>query len=116
MDRPRTTQAKRSSRFANTAPVGPEDRVLLETRTGREAPTIGREPDARQEEIREKGVGSRPVGDRTGIRQPGSGANETDDGLDATEEMVRHAAEDRPEGEETGRRRVSPAVFDRREG
>jgi hypothetical protein len=43
---------------------------------------------------------------------PGSGANETVDGLDATTEELRHAAEDTPPGTGPGKIEKIP-VFDR---
>lgn len=43
---------------------------------------------------------------------PGSGANETADGLDATTEELRHAAEDTPSGAGPGKIEKTP-VFDR---
>jgi hypothetical protein len=42
----------------------------------------------------------------------GSGANETADGLDATTEELRHAAEDTPSGDGPGKIEKTP-VFDR---
>jgi hypothetical protein len=42
----------------------------------------------------------------------GSQANETDDGLDATTEALRHAAEDTPAGDGRGKIDKTP-VFDR---
>jgi hypothetical protein len=42
----------------------------------------------------------------------GSQANETDDGLDATAEAIRHAAEDTPSGTGPGKIEKTP-VFDR---
>jgi hypothetical protein len=42
----------------------------------------------------------------------GSQANETDDGLDATAEALRHAAEDTPAGDGRGKIEKTP-VFDR---
>ena len=52
-----------------------------------------------------KQVPSRP-------HDPGSGANETVDGLDATTEELRHATEDTPAGVEPGEIEKTP-VFDR---
>ena len=43
---------------------------------------------------------------------PGSGANETVDGLDATTEELRHATEDTPSGAGPGKIEKTP-VFDR---
>ena len=45
-------------------------------------------------------------------RDPGSGANETVDGLDATTEELRHAEEDTPTGAGPGKIEKTP-VFDR---
>jgi hypothetical protein len=59
-----------------------------------------------------------PVSGETGERVParphdsGSAANETDDGLDATAEAIRHAAEDTPSGTGPGDIEKTP-VFDR---
>ena len=59
-----------------------------------------------------------PVIAETGERVParrhdaGSQANETDDGLDATAEAIRHAAEDTPSGTGPGKIEKIP-VFDR---
>ena len=59
-----------------------------------------------------------PVTAETGEQVParphdsGSAANETVDGLDATTEAIRHAAEDTPAGDGQGKIEKSP-VFDR---
>jgi hypothetical protein len=47
-------------------------------------------------------------------RDSGSAANETVDGLDATTETLRHAAEDTPAGDGQGKNEKTP-VFDRAE-
>ncbi len=97
--------------YADTAAVSKEDRVLLETATGREAST-DTDVSAAVEEIREKSVGSRPVSDKTDI--PLSGSIETVDGLDETDEMLRHMAEDTTDDEPSEREADLP-VFDRGE-
>jgi hypothetical protein len=56
-----------------------------------------REPGIERAEIREKSVGTRPVGDVTNVPFSGGGAEETEDGLDEVSESVRHAAEDLPD-------------------
>jgi len=59
-----------------------------------------------------------PVTPETGEQVParphdaGSQANETDDGLDAAAEAIRHAAEDMPAGTGSGKIEKTP-VFDR---
>jgi hypothetical protein len=46
----------------------------------------------------DKPIGARPRSEVTGRHDAGSGANETIDGLDATSEAIRRAAEDIPIG------------------
>ncbi|HEV2675870.1 MAG TPA: hypothetical protein VGV37_15215 [Aliidongia sp.] len=60
-------------------------------------PTDEDQPSIDQEEIREKSGGGRPASDVTNVHLSGTGAVETEDGLDENAEMVRHAAEDMPE-------------------
>jgi hypothetical protein len=50
---------------------------------------------------------------RTNVHDAGSGANETIDGLDATSEATRHAAEDIPTGQRPEGPVDSVPVFDR---
>jgi hypothetical protein len=63
-------------------------------------------------------INREPVTTETGGQVPtrphdsGSGANETVDGLDATTEAIRHAAEDTPSGTGPGDIEKTP-VFDR---
>lgn len=100
MDRTDRDPPTRESRYANTAEVSPQDRPALQSATGREAPAEeSQDPieQARDEEIREKGVGARPVSERTDFRTSGTGAIETEDGLDETGEQLRHTAEDIPD-------------------
>jgi hypothetical protein len=89
--------------YANQAEVDPADESLLDTPAGRDD-----KPDP--EQIRSNtpeaegapftDVGSKPR--ETGPIGPGN-EEETPDGLDETEEAIRHEAEDRPTG-----RRVRP--------
>ncbi len=101
------------SQYANTAPVSEDDRILLETVTGRLLSTeTNTNVSAAVEDIREKSVGSRPVDDKTD--KPLSGSTETVDGLDETDEMIRHMAEDTPNDDYSEREADLP-VFDRGE-
>lgn len=59
-------------------------------------------------------VGARPKSDETAIHDAGSGANETIDGLNATEEALRRGAEDIPVGD--SEREEDVPVFDRADG
>lgn len=72
---------------------GDDDRRLLETRTGRAEPDE-REPSPIRDEIEEKTDRSRPVSDRTNVHLSGTGAVETDDGLDEAAEALRRATEE----------------------
>lgn len=77
------------------------DRALLETPTGRENDHGVAERGAlAEDEIKDKEILTRPRSAVTGRHDAGSGANETDDGLNAIEEEVREFAEDLPLGEE----------------
>ena len=102
-----------TSDYANTAAVAAMDRPLLESETGRVPSTeIGTEGSAADDEIAEKSVGTRPVSDRTDFRLSGTGAIETDDGLDETAEMVRQMTEDTTDDEPSEEDEDVP-VFDR---
>lgn len=56
---------------------------------------------------------ARQVSLRTNVHDAGSGANETIDGLDSTDEAIRHAAEDIPTGQRPEGQIESVPVFDR---
>jgi len=104
--------------YANTAEVSQEDRPLLPSATGRERsakeqPAKEGEESVFDQEVREKGQGSRPVDDRTNFHLSGTGAIETDDGLDETSEMTRHVAEDIPDEGITDEPDEDEPVFDR---
>ena len=102
--------------YANTSQTDPGDRAILESATGRVAPDDdGEQSDiesVREDEIREKSFGSEPASERTNFHTSGSGAIETDDGLDEIEEAVRQAAEDVRENDAADR---DGPVFDRGE-
>jgi hypothetical protein len=101
------------SPFANTGQLGPAEAPLLESPTGRSPSTeTGQEDSVENDEITEKSVGTRPVDDQTDFHLSGTGAIETDDGLDETSEMVREMAEDTTDDQPTEARADLP-VFDR---
>jgi hypothetical protein len=100
---------ERTSPYANTSQTSPGDQQILESPTGRVAHDAEGETTAAEDEISEKSVGARPVSDETDFRLSGTGAIETEDGLDELEESVRHTAEDIRDG----RRPDDEPVFDR---
>jgi hypothetical protein len=79
----RTEKPKARSRFANSGEVNETDAPSLPSSTGRE----GSSP-----------VGARPRSEVTGRRDAGSGANQTVDGLNSSEEAMRRGAEEVPIG------------------
>jgi len=95
------------------AKAGERERGLPATDQGREPGDDEELPSLADEEIAAKTVGARPLGDVTD-QHDASGDEETDDGLNATDEAVRHAAEDLPSSEEDDGLDSVP-VFDRRE-
>ena len=102
------------STYANSAEVGEEDRTLLESPTGRVLSTDEQDSGELTEEVRGKRGGARPVRDATDFHLSGTGAIETEDGLDESAESLRHSAEDLPD--EDVRRREDGSVFDRWSG
>jgi hypothetical protein len=85
----RTEKPKRSREFANQPDVSGSDAAALSSITGREASRVLPNDAA-------KSVGAQPRSEVTGRHGPGSGANETVDGLASTEEATRRGAEDTP--------------------
>jgi hypothetical protein len=84
------------SEFANEAEVSQSDRVLLETPGGTSADKEPGEESLAEAEV--SGISTaRPASDVTDVRDAGTDV-ETDDGLTATEESLREAAEDTPTG------------------
>jgi hypothetical protein len=77
-------------------------------------------PHINRDQVRADQVSAEQVSAETGKQVParphdsGSAANETVDGLDATTESLRHAAEDTPAGDGPGKIEKTP-VFDRAE-
>jgi len=115
MDRTERKRAKRASRYANEAEVSPRDRPLLDSPAGRDNDAGSSDQDAAtQDEVRRVDVGAVPRSGITGQHDSGSGADETIDGFDDTEEAVRIAAEDTPTGGGLEDRPAELPVFERR--
>jgi len=108
MDRRERPQSK--SPYANQGEIDAEDRDLAESSTGREDNEGAPPGTPLSEDIRQP-VGAMRRSEVTGRHDEGSEANETDDGLNESDENIRHGAEDIPVGE----RREDIPVFDRRE-
>jgi hypothetical protein len=102
----------RRSAFANEAEVDKADEASLESIVAHDD-NQGAEPGTISADDIRKSIGARRRSDVTGRHDAGMGANETEDGLDETEEMMRRGAEDIP----TGRRPddEDTPVFDRRD-
>jgi hypothetical protein len=107
MDRKETAKQSRSG-YAAEREVDDGTAGTLPSPTGREY-NQGAEPETAAAEDIAQPVGAEPRSNVTGRHDPGSGANETVDGLNDTEEMTRRAAEDTAPGT---RDRDTP-VFDR---
>jgi hypothetical protein len=107
------TDSSERNPYANTAAVSKTDAALLETPTGREddrgAADHGR---LNNDELQRLDVGAVPMSTVTARRQPGTGADETEDGLSDNEEALRRAAEDIGNGDERLEAGDLP-VFDR---
>jgi hypothetical protein len=100
---------KPKSEFANQGEVSFKDQALLETPQGRQPGAHNENPSVADEEIAEKSVGARPQSDATAFHDP-SGDEETDDGLNETDEALRQAVEDRLPADED---EEDVPVFDR---
>lgn len=85
---------EQDSAYANTAAVKAEDAALLESATGRVPPAEEDASSAWDEEIRDKSGDARSASDETNFHLSGTGAIETEDGLDENLEATRRAAED----------------------
>ena len=107
MDRKETATPNRSG-YANQREVGEGTARTLRGPTGHQD-NKGADPGTMAAEEIDQPVGAQPRSGVTGRHDPGTGANETADGLSGTEEMTRQAAEDTALGEREG---DSP-VFDR---
>ncbi len=106
MNRKETARTK--SRGYKRSIIDPGTARVLPGPTGRED-NKGADPGTLAAEEIDQPVGAKPRSNVTGRHDPGSGANETVDGLSDTEEMTRRAAEDTAPGT---RDRDTP-VFDR---
>lgn len=109
---PIETQAEKANRseFANQSEIARNDRVLLETPAGTVAEKDPAEESLLDAEV--KGMATtRPTSDVTGASDTGTD-EETSDGLTATEEALRRAAEDSPVGDGDAVSEDGP-VFDR---
>jgi hypothetical protein len=96
MDRDEAAAKRRSSPYANSAQVSETDAPALPGIAGRED-NLGADPASESRLDVEQPVGAVPRSTVTGAHQPGTGANETIDGLSGTEEALRRAAEDETE-------------------
>ena len=96
------------STYANTSEIEPTDRPLLSGVTGRED-NNGIDPASTASADADQPIGAMPRIEVTGRHEPGTGANETVDGLSGTEDSVRAAAE----GELEVERLEDIPVFDR---
>lgn len=97
-----------------TTDVTTPDSTLLESPTGRENDFgLADHGTLNEDEIVRPEITSRPRSEITGRHDEGSGANETIDGLDESEEALRHAAEDVPVSDQDDFDKLP--VFDRAE-
>ena len=108
MDRRERPQSH--SPYANTGEIRDDERDLIESFTGREN-NHGAPPGTPLGEIVRQSPGAMRRSQITGKHDEGTEANETADGLNESDEAIRHGAEDIPIGE----RREDIPVFDRRE-
>jgi hypothetical protein len=112
MDRIEKPKPHRDSEFANQGEIQNTDPAECDTPTGREDHLGLAESGATAGSEINKPIGARPRSQVTGRHDPGSGANETVDGLTDMDEALRHAAEDTVSGGEDETDPDLP-VFDR---
>jgi hypothetical protein len=96
MDRDEMKLMRQRSGTANTGDVSDADAPLLPGIAGRENDR-GADPASIATQDMDQPIGAHPRSELTGRHDPGTGANETIDGLSDTEEMTRQAAEDETE-------------------
>jgi hypothetical protein len=96
MDRDELAAKRQSSSYANTAQIDETDAPALPGIAGRED-NLGADPGSDSSLDVYQPVGAVPRIEVTGAHQPGTGADETADGLSETEEATRRAAEDETE-------------------
>jgi hypothetical protein len=99
MDRDEMAEKRARSGFANTADVNDADAALLTGVTGRED-NLGADPASESQLDIEQPIGAQPRSQITAYHDPGTGAQETEDGLSETEESLRRAAEDETEADD----------------
>jgi hypothetical protein len=100
-------------RYAELREVSSRDASLLETPAGRADDNGASDPTSpANDEIRRPDVRATPRSAVTDHHEPGTGAEENEDGLSDTEEAIRRAAEDVGTGDGTEDRHDMP-VFDR---
>jgi hypothetical protein len=110
MDQKERPQGARGNEDALQADIAEEDAGLLDDPAeGDRAEVVGARAVAEAEVARP--LGGVPRSKVTGRHDAGSGANETEDGLDSNEEAIRHGAEDIPIG--SGDEADDVPVFDR---
>jgi hypothetical protein len=113
MDRKERASDFKRSAYANEREVSEGDARTLPSGSAREN-NRGAEPGTVAADEIDRPVGAEPRSAITGRHDPGTGANETTDGLSGTEEMVREAAENIAPRTRHDEARETP-VFDRRE-
>ena len=91
---------KAASPYANQGAVDEDAAPLLETPEGRnDDKGLSDRGTAMDVDVRNVPVGAQPRSAVTAFHDPGTGAQENEDGLDEIEEGVRAAAEDTPTGD-----------------
>jgi hypothetical protein len=94
--------------------VAARDAAVLESPAGRENDSgVTDRGRIANDEVARRDVGARPRSEVTGQHEPGTGANETIDGLDGRSEDARRAAEDLPTGGGREDRPRDTPVFER---
>jgi hypothetical protein len=110
MDRDEIATNDPTSPYANNAEVDQTDAQILPGVTGRED-KLGADPASESRLDVDQPIGALPRSTVTGRHQPGTGTDETADGLSGTEEATRRAAEDETEANDF----EELPVFDRAE-
>jgi hypothetical protein len=99
MDRDEMAEKRARSGYANTAEVNDADSALLNGVTGRED-NLGADPASDSQLDINQPIGAQPRSQITAYHEPGTGAQETEDGLSETEELLRRAVEDETEADD----------------
>jgi hypothetical protein len=96
MDRDEMAEKRAKTGYANTAQVSSSDAPVLPSATGRDG-NMGADPASDMAAEIDQPIGAEPRSAITGHHEPGMGANETVDGLNDSEEMLRQATADETE-------------------